>query len=342
MRLKMKKKILLIVLILLLVGGSFVIGRQVGLNTEDSKTKIIIKEETVGTHDIKKTLSGSGEVQAKTTEKLELTTSYYFKAMCVEDDDTVSEGENLLEYTNGKYLTAPYDLVVVSSNVPEAESKCTSSNYIEVSNLSTLVTTISINENEINDVEVGQDVVITLAADESKTYTGKVTKVDSIGTYASSGTTFTATVEFENDGFVKLGMSLSCTITLKEEKEVLSLPIAAVYQNSEGKDYVVKINEDGTTTETIVELGIANDNYVQVKSGLSLNDKIQITTEVTESTKSSSDNSGFGGFGGFGGSDMPSGDFPGGSMPNFDSSSFKNFSGGKPNSMPSERSNSKK
>ena len=322
----MKKKILLIIFIILLVGGAFVVGRQVGLNTEDSKTSTIVKEETVSTQDLKKTLTGSGEVSAKTTEKLELTTSYYFKAMCVEDDDTVKAGENLLEYTNGKYLTAPYDLVVISHNVPDAESKCTSSNYIEVSNLGTLVTTISINENEINDVKVGQEVAITLTADESKTYTGKVTKVDSVGTYASSGTTFSATVEFENDGNVKLGMSLSCTITLKEEKGVISVPIDSVYQNNEGKDYVVKVNEDGTTTDTMVELGIANDNYVQVKSGLNLNDKVQITTEVTESTQKSNDSKS--GFSGFGGGEMPSGDFPGGNMSNFDSSNFKNKSDG--------------
>lgn len=319
-----EEKILLFILILVLVGCAFVTGRQVGLNTEDSKTKTIVKEETDENHDIKKILTGSGEVQAKTTEKLELEDSYYFKAMCVEDDDTVKKGSNLLEYTNGKYLTAPYDLVVISHNVPETESKCTSSNYIEVSSLNKLVTTISINENEINNVKVGQKVEIKLTADESKTYTGKVTKVDSVGTYASSGTTFSATVEFKNDGNVKLGMSLSCTITLSEEKDVLSIPIDAIYQNNEGKDYVVKVNEDGTTTDTIVELGIANDNYVQIKSGLNLNDKVQITTEVTESTKSSNDSNSFGGFGSFGGNGKTSGDFPGDNMPNFDSSSFKN------------------
>lgn len=327
----MKKKILLITLILLLVGGSFVIGRQVGLNAQSSQTSTIVTEETVSTKDLKKTLTGSGEIQAKTTEKLELATSYYFKAMCVEDDDTVKAGENILEYTNGTYLTAPYDLVVISHNVPNAEYKCTSSNYIEVSNLNTLITTISINENEINDVKVGQEVAITLTADNNKTYTGKVTKVNSVGTYASSGTTFSATVEFENDGNVKLGMNISCTITLQEEKGVLSVPINSVYQNKDGKDYVVKINEDGTTTDTIVELGIANDNYVQVKSGLNENEKVQITTEVTESTKKSNNSSGFGGFGG--------GNMPGGNMP--DGSSTKN-SGGRSNNMPSSgRSNSK-
>ncbi len=339
----MKKKIFFIILIILLIGGAFIIGRQVGLNTEDSKTSTLIKEESVSTQDIKKTLTGSGEVKAKTTEKLELNTSYYFKAMCVEEDDTVKMGENLLEYTNGKYLTAPYDLVVVSKSVPNAESKCTSSNYIEVSNLSTLVTTISINENEINNVNIGQEVVITLTADESKTYTGKVTKVDSIGNYETSGTTFSASIEFENDGFIKLGMSLSCTITLKEEKDALSVPIDAVYQNNEGKDYVVKVNEDGTTTDTIVELGIANDKYVQVKSGLELNDKVQITTEVTESSDSSkkSNSSGFGSFSSFGGGDKPSGDFQnGGGMPNFDSSNTRGSGNGGSSNRPGGRSSS--
>ena len=37
----MKKKILIIILMLVLVGGAFAVGRQVGLNTEDSKTKTI-------------------------------------------------------------------------------------------------------------------------------------------------------------------------------------------------------------------------------------------------------------------------------------------------------------
>ena len=97
----------------------------------------------------------------------------------------------------------------------------------------------------------------------------------------------------------------------------------------------IKVNEDGTITDTVVELGIANDNYVQVKSGLELNDKVQITTELTESTKKSSDsnNNGFGGLGSFsGGNNRPSGDFPTGNMPNFDSSSFKGSGSGRPSS----------
>ena len=94
-------------------------------------------------------------------------------------------------------------------------------------------------------------------------------------------------------------MSTSCTVILKEEKEVISVPIDSVSENSDGKQYVTKVNEDGTTEEVIVETGIADENYVQILSGLALNDKIQIETEITESTNNSNNNQGvFGNFGG--------------------------------------------
>lgn len=313
----MKKKILLIIFIIIVVVGSFVIGRQVGINTQNGKTQIVTKEETVSSHDIKKTLTASGTVEAKTTEKLTLDTTKYFKAMCIENDDTVKVGENILEYTNGTYLTAPYDCVIISNSVPETEKKCTSGNYIEVSNLDTLVTTISINENEVNNVAVGQEVEIKLTADESKTYKGTITKLDSIGEYQASGSTFSATVEFENDDTIKLGMSVSCTVILKEEKGVVAVPIDGVSKNSNGEQYVTKVNNDGSTEEIMVETGIADENYVQILSGVALNDKIQIQTEITESTSNSSKNNqkGFGhGMNGESG-ERPEGNMPGGFKP---------------------------
>lgn len=60
----MKKKIFITILIFLLIIGAFIIGRQIGLNTEDSKTKIVTRQEEVSTHDIKKTITSSGTVSS--------------------------------------------------------------------------------------------------------------------------------------------------------------------------------------------------------------------------------------------------------------------------------------
>lgn len=284
----MKKKIFIFLIIMLLVIGVFFLGRQVGLNTKQSSTKIVTTEEKVSTQSIKKTLTSSGYVSSKETEKIELSTSKYFEAMCVEVDDTVSKGEKLLKYTNGTYLEATTDCVIISTNLPETKTKATSSNYIEIANLDVLSISLSISENEIAGIEDQQEVEISLTADDSKIYTGRITKIDSIGTYSNSGTTFAVTVEFENDGNVKLGMSVSCTIVIKEEKDAICVPINAVSTNSNGEKYVVKLNNDRTTEEVVVETGISDDNYVQIKSGITTDDKVQIETEITEDAKSAS------------------------------------------------------
>lgn len=74
-------------------------------------------------------------------------------------------------------MTAPYDLVIESISVPDTGLKCTSSNYIALSDLTTLQTTISISENEIGELKKGLEAEITLLADETKTYTGRITLI---------------------------------------------------------------------------------------------------------------------------------------------------------------------
>ena len=131
-----KRKIMLIlgIVVLIILSGAitFYIGKQIGMNIDTSTTSTTIKEVTVGTQNIKKTLTSSGEIKSASTEKLELTTTRYFETMCVEADDIVKQGENILKYTNGTYFTAPYDLVISNYSVPETGKKITSSNYIEV------------------------------------------------------------------------------------------------------------------------------------------------------------------------------------------------------------------
>ena len=66
---KTKKIIFLIIIITLISSITFVIGRQIGLNTDTSSTSTTIEEKTVGTQTIKKTLTSSGEIQTANTEK---------------------------------------------------------------------------------------------------------------------------------------------------------------------------------------------------------------------------------------------------------------------------------
>lgn len=293
MKKSIKKKVICIIFICILIILSFFLGRQNGISkaSNTTNTTTTITEVTVGAQTIQKTLTSSGQINAAETEKLSLSTSKYFKTMCVEEDDTVKAGENILKYTSGTYLTADRDCVIVSYSVPETGSICTSSNYIEVQYLDTLNLSLSINESEIQNIKEGQEVGIVLTADETKTYTGKITKIDSIGTYASSGSTFNSTVEFENDGNIKLGMTASCTIILEEKKDVIAVPIATVQETDDSR-YVICVKEDGSTENIEIETGISDDNYVEIISGLTGGETVQViqTTTTTSSARSSKSN----------------------------------------------------
>lgn len=293
---KKKGKIIFKILILIIICTiTFFIGKQIGLNTDTSATTTTIENVTVGTQTIKKTITSSGEIETTNTEKLEISTTKYFETMCVEEGDIVNSGENILKYTDGTYLTAPYNLIISSLSLPESEKKATESNYVEVKDLDNLKITLNINENEISNVSLDQDVEILLTYDTTKTYSGKITKIDSIGTYSSSGTTFGVEVSLVNDGNIKLGMSASCTINIQELTDVLAVPINAV-QIYNDKKYVVVV-ENETTKEVEIETGLSNDEYVQILSGLSGGEIIQVTTTTKQSTIRNQDSSNSGGRG---------------------------------------------
>lgn len=288
---KKKSKMIWIILVLVILLIGIVIlyvtqNQSIATDTTTSSTSTT-KEVEVATQTITKTLSSSGEISSTKEETISLNTNRYFKESYVEENAFVAQGGNILKYTNGTYLTAPYDCVVTKLNIPEESGdKCTSQNYITVQTTESLLMTLSIDEEEIKTVAVGQEVEIVLNAYEDKTYTGSITKINEIGSYASNGSSFTATVTFANDGDIKIGMSGSATVTLEKAENVIAVPIEAV-QTKNNTKYVVVKQEDGTTENVTVETGISNDAYVEIKSGLVGGETIQMTVQTSTSNSKS-------------------------------------------------------
>lgn len=275
-----KKKIIILsaILIVIIVAVVFIL---IGKENTSEESGVTYKDVAVSTMTIKNTLTSSGEVTSDSID-IELNTYRYYKTLYYSIGDYIKSGTKILKYTNGKYYTAPYDLVLVGYNLPESGSRITSMNYLQVKKVSNLKMTLSIDETDINKVAVGQTVDITLNAFEDKTYTGKITFINQVGTYSSSGTKYTATVEFSNDGNIKLGMSGSVSITVEEAKDVLAVPIEAI-QTEDSKKYVVVVDGDNTSNVE-VETGISNDAYVEIKSGLEGTETVRMIETTSSST----------------------------------------------------------
>ena len=207
---KDKKIILIIILVIILVAIIAAYVKQNSNTTNDfSNMKEFSTDFQSNNNENKKqkeesktTLKSSGEIKSALIEKVEPHASYYLEEICVEKNQFVKTGENILKYTNGEYLTAPYDCSITDLSLPDLEGKILNSHYVELSSNNVLSVTMNVDETKISDVKVGEEAKISVPTLE-KEYVGYVTNISST---ASNGK-FKVTIEFENDGNIKLGMT---------------------------------------------------------------------------------------------------------------------------------------
>ena len=156
----------------------------------------------------KVTVTSKAQVQSALSEKLELHATYYFKKLYYKENQIIKKGSKILQYKNGKYLYAPYDLVITEKNLPSKNSKVTNNHYISVSAVNVLKVQIKVDESKIDSISLGQSASIKIGALNDKKYEGVITNISS----TASNQKFTVTVEFDNDGDVLIGMTSEVTI----------------------------------------------------------------------------------------------------------------------------------
>ena len=278
----MKKKVKWIIIIVLIIISIFYVIYS-NYTKSDGIIKTVITQENEAKaekREIIQTLTAPGEVKSGKEEKLTLNTSYSYSTMCAEENEIIRKGSNILKYTNGKYIVAPYDCVITEYYVPKVNSKATSSHYINISSIEDLYMDINISEEELSKVSIGQDVSIVVNYDENKTYTGTITKINETGTYSNGNTTFAAIASLKNDNNLKLGMSATCTVVIEKYEDLLCVPIEAVTID-ENERYVMVKTENGEE-KRVVETGKSDANYVEIKSGISEGETVTYKTQTTE------------------------------------------------------------
>lgn len=222
-----------------------------------------------------------------------------------------SEGEEtlleLLKIQRNGGVTAP-----ISGSVYTVSS--VSSGSTEVATLSpdvSMSVTITIDESDILSLAVGQEADVTVSSVSEDTLTGIVTEIDKSGT---SGY-YTAVVTLDKISGMLPGMTASVDVKIQGVENAVLIPVDALHRTSGG--YYVYTSYDEETQEyggrVDVTIGLSNDDYVEITSGLSEGDTVYYTEK-----KSIFDM--FGGMGGMGaarGEITGGSDFGGGQMPDF-------------------------
>ena len=234
--------------------------------------------------------------------------------------------ENTVEQLDDYTITAPIDGTVITKNTKVGDTLDTTNGQTTLAviyDLSYLTFDMSLDELDVNQVEVGQTVEVTCdSLEDVGTIEGVVTKVSVAGTTSNGVTTYPVTVQIDNPPEDLLpGMNVDAVIVVDEATNVIAVPISAVQR---GDTVYVKddsaTNTDGTMVNgsllpdgwraVEVETGLSDTNYIEILSGIEEGDIVYVP-EVARDSSSEDGEMGMMPGGDMGGG-MPSGDMGGG------------------------------
>ncbi|WP_246938604.1 efflux RND transporter periplasmic adaptor subunit [Bacillus pinisoli] len=180
-------------------------------------------------------------------------------------------------------IKSPINGIVASMNVVEKGLATPTLPLVTIIELTEIDATFQVNSFEVVRISPGTEVSLTFTGIEEP-YIGKV---ETISPSVNPETNmFTVTIPVANtDNKIKGGMKATATIKIDEVEQALVIPIEAVLY--EDNSPFVYIAVEGTAVKKSIETGIRDGEFIQVVSGLNLDE--QVITEGKERLKDGDD-----------------------------------------------------
>jgi RND family efflux transporter MFP subunit len=136
---------------------------------------------------------------------------------------------------------------------------------------STLRMKIDIPEQSINKVSSGQGVSLQVSAYPDRNFAGRIVRIaPSVNQQAR---TLTVEAEIQNvDGLLKPGQFATVRVTQSQPESAVMIPVAAV--KTEGETNRIFIVKDGMAREQFVQLGLLENDMIQIKQGVAEGDLV--------------------------------------------------------------------
>lgn len=139
----------------------------------------------------------------------------------------------------------------------------------------TMTLEVSVDEQDINSVEIGQEAVVTFDAIEDEEFTGEVTEIGNTASVNGGVAKYTVSVSVPKDEEMKQGMNASATITIENRENVITIPVNALQEKGDKVFVYTEKDEDGNLSgETEVTTGLSDGTTVEITEGLSEGDTV--------------------------------------------------------------------
>ena len=166
-------------------------------------------------------------------------------------------------------IKAEFNGVITSIGVSENETVGDGSFLFTVESSEDVVVKVNVNKYDIVDMEEGQQAVASI---KNKDYTGKVTRIEHMtGQGESANVGVEITLDQPDDSII-LGLETKAKVTTASLENEIMIPLDALGMDAEG-NYVFVLNDKKAQLRRI-EVGIKNDDYAQVVSGIDENEII--------------------------------------------------------------------
>ena len=171
-------------------------------------------------------------------------------------------------------LTAPFDGLVTAVNVSPGEFA--SGPVIEIVSQGETTLVLNVDEIDVGALEVGQPAVITLETWPTVEIESEITRIAPVGSAADNLVTYQVKLSLDTDLPVRLGMTGNANLITARREGVLLVPNRAInVDRSQGRYYVNLISGE-TTREVDITIGLRDNQYTQVTSGLAEGDELLI------------------------------------------------------------------
>jgi len=177
-------------------------------------------------------------------------------------------------------LVAPFDGVVAAVNITAGEMTSAGQPAVALVDPSSFRITVSVDEIDVANVEVGLPVEVTVDALPDQVLTGTVERIGPAGTVDEGAVVYPVVVSLDpTDLPLRAGMSATAVIMVEELTDQLLIPNWVVrIDQATGQPYVYRQTADGLE-RVDVRLGVRYEGYSQVLGGLEEGDVLVLVRE---------------------------------------------------------------
>ena len=173
------------------------------------------------------------------------------------------------------FLYSPIDGIVTNVTAPFPGTNITPSQAeFEIINPSSIYLSILADQNEVTSMHTGMTCSVKFDPFPDQTFHGTVTYIAYTPKSGESGTVYGVSVSFPDAtasaSLYRLGMTGDATFTLKERRDVLTVPSSAIHVESD-KRYVNR-KVQGNAVKTFIEVGLEDETHSEILSGVAEGD----------------------------------------------------------------------